>query len=103
MTVEVFLGILVISAAATSIGIEIVKNMLTTFGVKYNPMVVAVFSAFAVGCAEMVIYLNKTGSTANIGYTVIYSLCMGIVNVVGTTTGYDTVKAFILALFGKKE
>lgn len=103
MTVEIFLGILVVSAAATSIGIEIVKNMLTTFGVKFNPMVVAVFSAFAVGCAEMVIYLNKVGSATNIGYTILYAVCMGIVNVIGTTTGYDTIKAFILALFGKSE
>lgn len=100
MTVETFIGILVISAAATSIGIEIIKKLFDAFKWKYQPMVVAVVIAFIVGAAEVVIYAAQ-GNMAMNYVTALYALCMGIVNVVGSTVGYDTVKAFIYALMGK--
>lgn len=100
MTVETFIGILVLSATATSIGIEIVKNLLKEFKINCNSMVLACAVAFIVGAVEVVIYAAQGGMPFNY-LTAIYAVCMGIVNVVGTTTGYDTVKAFICALFGK--
>ena len=100
MSVETFIGILVISAAATSIGIEIIKKLFDAFKWKYESMVVAVITAFIVGVAEVVIYAAQGNMVFNY-VTVIYAICMGVVNVVGSTVGYDTVKAFIYALFGK--
>ena len=101
MSVELFIGLLVISASATSIGIEMFKKLLDTFKVKYQPMVIAVIVAFIVGVAEVTIYAAQGNMKLNY-VTAIYALCMGMVNVVGCTTGYDTVKAFIKALFGGK-
>lgn len=102
MSVETFIGLLVISATATSIGIEMFKKLLDAFKVNYQPMVVAVVVAFLVGIAEVTIYALQGNMTMN-WITAVYALCMGIVNVVGCTTGYDTVKAFIKALWGKAE
>ena len=102
MSVEVFIGILVISATATSIGIEIFKKFLDSFKIGYKPVVIAVLVSFIVGFAEVVIYAMQ-GKMATDVTMFIYAFCMGIVNVVGSTTGYDTVKQFIYALFGKVE
>lgn len=102
MGVETFIGILVISAAATSIGIEIVKKLLDAFKCKYDSMVIAVITAFIVGAVEVVIYAAQGNMPFNY-LTAIYSICMGLVNVIGSTVGYDTVKKFIYALFGKVE
>ena len=65
-------------------------------------MVLACIVAFVVGAVEMIIYASNSAMPFNY-ITIIYIISMGIVNVVGTTTGYDTVKAFIYALFGKVE
>lgn len=100
MSVETFIGILVISATATSFGIELIKSFFDKVCISYKPMVVAVISAFIVGFAEVVIYAVNGNIPFDIKM-VTYALCMGIVNVVGSTTGYDTVKDFIYALFGK--
>lgn len=102
MTVETFIGILVISAAATSIGIEIVKKLFDAFKWKYDSMIVAVVCAFIVGVAEVGIYAFQGNMPLNY-VTIIYALCMGVVNVIGSTVGYDTVKKFIYALMGKTE
>jgi hypothetical protein len=100
MSVETFIGILVISAAATSIGIEIIKKLFDSFKWSYKPIIVAVITAFLVGVAEVVIYALQ-GNMAMNYLVAVYAVCMGIVNVIGSTVGYDTVKAFIYALFGK--
>ena len=102
MSVETFIGILVISAAATSIGIEIIKKLFDSFKWSYKPIIIAVITAFIVGAVEVVIYAAQGNMPFNY-LTAIYSVCMGLVNVVGSTVGYDTVKAFIYALFGKVE
>lgn len=102
MSVETFIGILVISAAATSIGIEIIKKLFDAFKWKYHSVVVAVVVAFIVGAAEVVIYAAQGNMQLNY-LTAIYSICMGLTNIVGSTVGYDTVKKFIYALSGKVE
>lgn len=98
MTVETFIGILVISSTATSIGIEIIKKFFDAFKWKYDSIVIAVIAAFIVGAAEVVIYAVQVNMPLNY-LTAIYSVCMGIVNVIASTVGYDTVKKFIDALF----
>lgn len=100
MSVETFVGILVISAAATSIGIEIVKKLFDAFKWTYKPMIVAVVAAFLVGAAEVVYYAMQGNMPMN-GWVAFYAFCMGIVNVIGSTVGYDTVKAFIYTFTGK--
>jgi uncharacterized membrane protein len=102
MGVETFIGILVISAAATSIGIEIIKKLFDAFKWKYDSMVVAVVAAFIVGAVEVIIYAAQGKMPFNY-LTAIYSICMGFVNMIGSTVGFDTVKKSIYALFGKVE
>ena len=100
MSVETFIGILFISAAATSIGIEIIKKFFDAFKWKYDSMVIAVITAFIVGVVEVIIYAAQGNLPFNY-LLAIYSISMGAVNVIGSTVGYDTVKKFALALFGK--
>lgn len=100
MTLESFVAILVISATATSIGIEIIKNTLNSFQIKYNTTPVAVITAFMIGFIEIMIHTISIKSP--ITYTTfIYALCMGIANAIGSNVGYDKIKAFIYALNGK--
>jgi hypothetical protein len=98
MTLEIFISILVISATATSVAIEVIKAMLDKFGIKYNSMPIAVVIAFVIGASEMMAYIVSKGIS---GYTAIYVICTGLANVIGATTSYDTAKALIYALFGK--
>lgn len=101
MTVETFIGILIISATATSIGIEIIKKLFDTFKWKYDSIIVAVIVAFIIGVAEVGIYAFRVNMPLNY-VTLFYALCMGIMNVIGSTVGYDIVKKFIYAFVGKK-
>lgn len=100
MSVELFLTLLVISASATSIAIQILKNILDNAGATYKSVPIAVIVAAIVGIAEIFIYY--TAVNGGITYsTLIYALCMGVANAVGATTEYDLVKKFIMALFAQ--
>lgn len=102
MTLEIFISVLVISATATSIAIEIIKNLLNKAGVTYRVMPVAVIIAFIVGVAEIFIY--TVGNGLNItSITILYAVCMGIANVIGSNVGYDKIKEFLLVLFSKEK
>ena len=100
MTLELFITILVMSATATSIAVQIVKNILDKMGKTYDSVPVAVIIAMIVGVAEIFIYygINTIPITM---VTILYAICMGVANAVGATTSYDLVKKFINALFGK--
>lgn len=100
MTFEIFITVLVISASATSIGIEMVKQMLNAMGKTYKTMPMAVIIAFVIGVAEIIIYTLMNGLEFN-ALTIIYAVCMGAANVIGSNVGYDKVKEFISALMGK--
>ena len=102
MTLELFVSILVISAAATSIAIEIIKTMLTKCGITYKTMPVAVIVAFVVGIAEVIIYTINSGVGIT-NTTILYAVCVGIANVIGSNVGYDKIKQFVYALMGKTE
>lgn len=100
MTLELFITILVMSATATSIAVQIVKTILDKMGKTYDSVPVAVIIAMIVGVAEILIYygINTIPITM---VTILYAICMGVANAVGATTSYDLVKKFINALFGK--
>lgn len=100
MTLELFISILVISAAATSMAIEIIKSLLDKFQIVYKTTPTAMIIAFIIGVIEIVIYtlVNKNDLS---GLTVIYSICMGIANAIASNVGYDKIKDFIYALFAK--
>lgn len=102
MTLELFISILVISATATSIAIEIIKTLLTKCGITYKAMPVAVIVAFVVGVVEVIIYTINSGAGITTA-TILYAVCVGIANVIGSNVGYDKVKQFVYALIGKTE
>lgn len=100
MTFDNFIAILVISATATSLGIEIIKTLLTNFKVNYKAICVAAIVAFVVGVVEIfVFYITKGLSISFATYS--YAVCMGVVNTVSTNVGYDKVKQLLLAVIGK--
>ena len=100
MTLELFITILVMSATATSVAVQIVKTILDKMEKTYDSVPIAVIIAMIVGVAEMFIYygINTIPITM---VTILYAICMGVANAVGATTSYDLVKKFINALFGK--
>ena len=100
MTLELFITILVMSATATSVAVQIVKTILDKMGKTYDSVSIAVIIAMIVGVAEIFIYygINTIPITM---VTILYAICMGVANAVGATTSYDLVKKFINALFGK--
>lgn len=100
MTLELFITILVMSATATSVAVQIVKTILDKMGKTYDSVPIAVIIAMIVGVAEIFIYygINTIPITM---VTILYAICMGVANAVGATTSYDLVKKFINALFGK--
>jgi uncharacterized membrane protein YvlD (DUF360 family) len=100
MTIEFFISILVISATASSLAIEVVKKFFDKLGVSYKTMPLAVIIAFIIGVLEMLLYIPAMDSWVMI---TIYSVCSGIANVIGSTVGYDTVKALLLAIYNKTE
>ena len=100
MTLELFITILVMSATATSVAVQIVKTILDKMGKTYDSVPVAVIIAMIVGVAEIFIYYGINTIPITI-ITILYAICMGVANAVGATTSYDLVKKFINALFGK--
>ena len=100
MTLELFITILVMSATATSVAVQIVKTILDKMGKTYDSVPIAVIVAMIVGVAEIFIYYGINTIPITIA-TILYAICMGVANAVGATTSYDLVKKFINALFGK--
>lgn len=86
MSFEIFISILVVSATATSIFIDIVKQLLDNRGKEYDSVTLATICAFIIGVAEVFIFYVIKG--INIGYlTFVYSICMGIANSVSSQVG----------------
>lgn len=100
MTLELFITILVMSATATSVAVQIVKTILDKMEKTYDSVPIAVIIAMIVGVAEIFIYYGINTIHITI-VTILYAICMGVANAVGATTSYDLVKKFINALFGK--
>ena len=56
MTLELFITILVMSATATSVAVQIVKTILDKMEKTYDSVPIAVIIAMIVGVAEIFIY-----------------------------------------------
>ena len=101
ISLELFITILVTSATATSMTIEVIKKLLNKANITYKTMPMAVIIAFVVGFIEMLLYVLGNNSTFE-PIVIIYAICMGIANVIGSTVGYDTVKELIYVLLSKQ-
>lgn len=102
MTLELFISILMLSASATSIAVQLMKAFLDRAAVPYKSVPIAVITAFLVGAAEMLIY-SITHNMAIGAVTILYAVCMGFANTLSATCGYDLTKKFISALMGRAE
>lgn len=100
MTLELFVTVLVMSAAATSVAVQIIKNILDSLNKTYESVPIAMLVALIVGFAEIYIFYGMSHIPITI-LTFVYAVCMSVANAVGATTSYDLVKKFIYALFGK--
>ncbi len=102
MTLEVFISILVLSATVTSLSIEIVKDLLNKFNIKYDTLIMATIIAFVLGVAEIFIYYEMNEFAIRT-ITFVYAICMGIANLVASQVGYDKIKEFLLVLLAKSK
>ncbi len=100
MNLELFMTILVMSATATSLGVQLIKTILDKAHVTYKSVPLTVAVAFLVGIGEMIAYCLTHSMSFGVPMA-LYALSMGIVNAVSASTGYDLVRKFIYALFGK--
>lgn len=102
MTLELFVSIVVASATATVFAIQLVKFLLDKFDIAYKTTPVAVIVAFIIGAAEIIIYTINNGVNIN-AVTILYAICAGVGNVIGSNCGYDKFKQFVYSLMGKTE
>lgn len=100
MTLELFISILVMSATTASIAVEIIKTLLAGAGITYESVPVAVITAFVVGIAETITFYLSHHMELTFT-TILFSICMGVANAVGSTCGYDLTRKFLYALMGK--
>lgn len=68
--------------------------------IKYNTTPFAIGAAFIVGVLEMLIYTSMYLTFEPV--TVVFCLCMGMANAIGSCTSYDLVKKFIVSLVGEQ-
>ncbi len=102
MTLEVFISTLVLSAAVTSLGIEIIKTLLNKFHIKYNTVIMSTVIAFILGVAEIFIYYGMNGLAVT-ATAFVYAVYMGMANLVASQVGYDKIKEFLLVLFANSK
>lgn len=102
MTSELFISILVISAAAASAAVELLKKILDQWKIHYKTIPVAVITSFLIGAAELILFYLTHGMELDTA-AFFYSLCMGIANTISSTCGYDLTRKFINAILGKTE
>lgn len=102
MTLEEFISILVLLAAVTSLGVEVMKNFLNKFHIKYDTLIITNIIAFVLGAAETFIYYG-TNELAVTDLTFVYAVCMGVANLVASQVGYDKIKEFLLVLFARSK
>ena len=101
ITVTVFLVILSIGAAATSLVTEAVKKLLNELHVQYAANILVLIVALVVGCGATALYYVNYQIPFN-ALNSVYLALMGIANWLGATLGYDKVRQTI-AQIGAKE
>lgn len=97
MTVTVFLILLAVCAAATSLMVEGIKKFLDGMEMEYASNVIVLAVALIVGCgATALYYVNyRVPFTA---LNSVYLALMGIANWLGATLGYDKVRQTIMQI-----
>ncbi len=102
MTVTVFLIILTICAAVTSLLSEGIKNFLDGMKVTYASNIIVLVVALIVGCGATALYYVNYGVPFD-ALNSVYLALMGVANWLGATLGYDKVRQTIAQISAGKE
>lgn len=100
MTVTIFLIILTICAAVTSLLTEGIKKFLDDQGKTYASNILVLIVAMIVGCGATALYYVNCQVPLN-ALNSVYLALVGVANWLGATLGYDKVKQTI-AQIGEK-
>lgn len=101
MTVTVFLVILSMSAAVTSLLTEGIKKFLDEQRISYASNVLVLMIAVIIGCGATALYYVNYEVPFN-ALNSVYLALMGIANWLGATLGYDKVRQTIVQI-GERE
>ncbi len=99
MTVTVFLIILTVCAAVTSLLVEGIKKLLDDSGVNYAANILVLVVALLVGCGATALYYVNYQIPFN-ALNSVYLALMGVANWLGSMLGYDKVKQAIEQIKG---
>lgn len=94
MTITVFLIVLTICAAFTSLITQALKGLLDSMEIKYAANILVLFVAVIVGCGATAIYYVNYQVPFN-ALNSVYLALMGVANWLGAMLGYDKVKQAI--------
>lgn len=97
MTVAVFLVILSVCAAVTSLLTEGIKKFLDEQKISYASNVLVLIVAVIIGCGATALYYVNYGVPFN-ALNIVYLALMGIANWLGATLGYDKVRQTIVQI-----
>lgn len=100
MTTTMFLIILTVCAAATSLLTEGIKRFLNKRNVSYASNILVLIVALIVGCGTTALYYVNYQVPFN-ALNSVYLVLMGIANWLGSMLGYDKVKQVILQIGAK--
>lgn len=101
MSVTIFLIILTVCAAVTSLLTEGIKRFLDEQNVSYATNILVLIVALIVGCGVTALYYVNYQIPFNTLNSV-YLALMGIANWLGSMLGYDKVKQAIAQIGGTK-
>lgn len=102
MNVTIFLVILTVCAAVTSLLTEGIKRFLDEQNVPYAANVLVLIVALIVGCGATALYYVNYQIPFN-ALNSVYLALMGIANWLGSMLGYDKVKQVITQIGGMHE
>ncbi len=101
MTATMFLVLLTIFSAVTSLVTEALKKFLDEMEITYISNVLVLIVAIVIGCGGTAIYYinNQVSFTA---LNSVYLVLVGVANWIGAMVGYDKVKQAISQIGGKQ-
>ena len=102
MTVTVFLIILTICAAVTSLVTEGIKKFLDDQRKAYASNILVLIVAMIVGCGATALYYVNYQVPFN-ALNSVYLALMGVANWLGATLGYDKVRQTIVQIGAKED
>lgn len=91
MTMAVFLVLLTVCAAVTSLFTEGVKKLLDDMHVSYASNILVLIVAVVIGCGATALYYVNYNVPFN-ALNSVYLALMGVANWLGAMLGYDKVK-----------